>query len=707
MKKEFGRSMVEMLGTLAVIGVISVAALVGYDIAMAKYHTNNISHDVGLAMTAIDSMPFDQIPFPENAESVDKLSLKSNYSIYYAADYDSEFYIEVRNLGQKVCDYLYEDANPYILSVDVNGVQDGICHDNNDNVVRFRFTYPIRGNVTLNDVVHCPMEDICGNSCCTNGDCIDDVCYDETGNACPEGSTGVGFNYDDYEYTDCCDADEKVVGDICCPIGSTGVGFNYDDWEYTDCCDADEKVVGDICCPIGSTGVGLNYDDWELTDCCDADEKPLYDDWEGWDICCPKDSGGAAYGECCDADEKALYDSWDGWDICCPNESTAAYEGECYTCNNGFGEDESGDGGRCCTAEENAVPGGWYGNDTYCCPKGDIYYFESEGRCCTADETLVPYSERLNMKACCEAGDIGYSSAQNRCCTSDETLFEYETWYYACCPETSTGYAKTSGRCCTSSEKIVTAGSWGGEKHCCPQDSPGYSTKTKSCCVKGTTVDTARGCICMTGVTCGNECCGDGFVCSGGQCTCPSGNSVCGDSCCRSGETCTNGKCIACADTLKNGRETAARVGYPTCNSCPDGTFYNILNATCSGGLYNFSSATGTCDSFGPNNTFTVNGTTFHFSIKRTTWWGAKDWCERQGWHLATLSEIGCTVGSSWQNCSSSVLSKMQSFVSGTRDNVWIDSSYFTNCSQHYIHAGESLRTDANRNSNHWVLCAE
>ncbi|MCP4393695.1 MAG: prepilin-type N-terminal cleavage/methylation domain-containing protein [Alphaproteobacteria bacterium] len=39
-KAQSGRSMIEMLGVLAIIGVLSVGALAGYSAAMAKYKTN-------------------------------------------------------------------------------------------------------------------------------------------------------------------------------------------------------------------------------------------------------------------------------------------------------------------------------------------------------------------------------------------------------------------------------------------------------------------------------------------------------------------------------------------------------------------------------------------------------------------------------------------------------------------------------------------
>ena len=42
MKNETGRSMVEMLGVLAIIGVLSVGGIAGYTMAMRKYKANEV-----------------------------------------------------------------------------------------------------------------------------------------------------------------------------------------------------------------------------------------------------------------------------------------------------------------------------------------------------------------------------------------------------------------------------------------------------------------------------------------------------------------------------------------------------------------------------------------------------------------------------------------------------------------------------------------
>ncbi len=50
---QFGRSMVEMLGVLAIIGVLSVGAIAGYQKAMSKYKLNKASDQISAITTNI------------------------------------------------------------------------------------------------------------------------------------------------------------------------------------------------------------------------------------------------------------------------------------------------------------------------------------------------------------------------------------------------------------------------------------------------------------------------------------------------------------------------------------------------------------------------------------------------------------------------------------------------------------------------------
>ncbi len=62
MNTQSGRSMVEMLGVLAIIGVLSVGAIAGYSKAMFKYKLNKQSEQINQVFNAV-SQYHDQIKF--------------------------------------------------------------------------------------------------------------------------------------------------------------------------------------------------------------------------------------------------------------------------------------------------------------------------------------------------------------------------------------------------------------------------------------------------------------------------------------------------------------------------------------------------------------------------------------------------------------------------------------------------------------------
>ena len=55
---EIGRSMVEMLGVLAIIGVLSVGAIAGYSKAMMKYKLNKQTEQIGFIVDYIKDVTF-------------------------------------------------------------------------------------------------------------------------------------------------------------------------------------------------------------------------------------------------------------------------------------------------------------------------------------------------------------------------------------------------------------------------------------------------------------------------------------------------------------------------------------------------------------------------------------------------------------------------------------------------------------------------
>lgn len=70
--EQSGRSMVEMLGVLAIIGVLSVGGIAGYSKAMAKYKTNQTLDQLSMLITNIRTLYATQSSFAglDNANAI-------------------------------------------------------------------------------------------------------------------------------------------------------------------------------------------------------------------------------------------------------------------------------------------------------------------------------------------------------------------------------------------------------------------------------------------------------------------------------------------------------------------------------------------------------------------------------------------------------------------------------------------------------------
>ena len=112
LKSQSGRSMVEMLGVLAIIGVLSVGGIAGYRQAMLQKNLNDIAQGVSLAL----------IEAKRDLEQTDEYRGKvfetdiGNYRITAnTADYSSHFhavseiYISVSPVSKEVCEAIFYD----------------------------------------------------------------------------------------------------------------------------------------------------------------------------------------------------------------------------------------------------------------------------------------------------------------------------------------------------------------------------------------------------------------------------------------------------------------------------------------------------------------------------------------------------------------------------------------------------------------------
>ena len=116
---QFGRSMIEMLGVLAIVGVLSVGGIAGYKKAMTKFKTNNIVEEM-LTIAAnvktltlrfkkytnIDKVALKMKAVPDKLLSADGKNFGANAfggSVDVKEFGDRSFYVAMSGLPKDVC----------------------------------------------------------------------------------------------------------------------------------------------------------------------------------------------------------------------------------------------------------------------------------------------------------------------------------------------------------------------------------------------------------------------------------------------------------------------------------------------------------------------------------------------------------------------------------------------------------------------------
>ena len=135
---ESGRSMVEMLGTLAIIGVLSVGAIAGYSYGMDKYRANTIMNDVMLR--AVDVIAQFDRTGDANLDGW-PTTTAGGYTIGLE---NETIGIQVDNVPERICEMIVERMEHSIANIKINakyaGENIGKC--GNDNTLVFYF-YPM------------------------------------------------------------------------------------------------------------------------------------------------------------------------------------------------------------------------------------------------------------------------------------------------------------------------------------------------------------------------------------------------------------------------------------------------------------------------------------------------------------------------------------------------------------------------------------
>ena len=262
---ETGRSMVEMLGVLAVIGVLSVGGIMGYKFGMMKYRVNEIinelniiAYDTGLKIQRLEEMTAGEILSEENA------TLRMGYA-YQAVGYADYFEVSVLNVPKEDCNQLKQVEMKLVDTIRVEGETAEICG---------AIIYTIKNDLTGESVEYTddsgntddetPEEETptllnCGMHGRLEGDsCVCDTGY--TGKLCNRCDTSLGYKTQDSAGN--CFTDADCTKENYC----SGRGHVLDWTEKCECSSCEAGYYGEHCeLEYNSQDVcnGNSYYGWE------------------------------------------------------------------------------------------------------------------------------------------------------------------------------------------------------------------------------------------------------------------------------------------------------------------------------------------------------------------------------------------------------------------------------------------------------------
>ena len=205
-----GRTLTEMLGTLAIMGVLSITAIAGYQFAMNKLKANRIYNDIKLAYVSIHTSQ--NVPYQWS-----KNEYKSDYGydVSVRRDKTNNDFVMVGDVAEGVCDRLLDLAKDgqEMTLYDVNS-DPLVCSDTQNIVASFSGEPPLIP--CENGVGDCPEG---YNSYC---DATEQVCLKcDLGQRTNDDGTGCVDLCADRadDYTVSCMSEQEGIN-WCCPADS-------------------------------------------------------------------------------------------------------------------------------------------------------------------------------------------------------------------------------------------------------------------------------------------------------------------------------------------------------------------------------------------------------------------------------------------------------------------------------------------------------
>ena len=170
---ESGRSMVEMLGTLAIIGVLSVGGIAGYSYGMDKYKANQTMNDIMLMGVDIITQLSQNRGTPTlSSDWGTKTTAGYDFTVVQNPEDETQYGIQITGVPASICkqvgDGLKQTVAVYVGNENYNSdTETDPCDESDKNTMEFYFEHAsIMGN-------ECKTDTDCGeNKYCDNGWCF-------------------------------------------------------------------------------------------------------------------------------------------------------------------------------------------------------------------------------------------------------------------------------------------------------------------------------------------------------------------------------------------------------------------------------------------------------------------------------------------------------------------------------------------------------
>lgn len=133
---ERGRSMVEMLGVLAIIGVLSIGGILGYSAAMDRHKANLLLGEISMRITDMARQEINGLTTP----SLSGWEATQSGFDFSVVKVEGKHYAQVASVPPRICQIVL-DTLPNNVDIYFYGAENTECDQENNNTMQFRLKW--------------------------------------------------------------------------------------------------------------------------------------------------------------------------------------------------------------------------------------------------------------------------------------------------------------------------------------------------------------------------------------------------------------------------------------------------------------------------------------------------------------------------------------------------------------------------------------